>query len=283
MPSPLPDLLAGIRNLAPLPHVALRVLELSQRADVVPRELIGVIQTEPALTAKVLRLTNSAYYGLKRQIASLEEAGNLLGTSTLVNLVLTGCAARYFNEVSAGDDAARRRRWERSISQALAGSLLARVTQSTDKNRAYTAGLLQDIGELVLAPHAALRQAELTAACSHGLTRLEAEADVLGLSHAEVGAQLAQRWNFPDVLTDTIRCHHTPERATSDPALTDVVHLATLVVEELMPATASALPEQHATSLRALERLGLNDQAFAGLLESLARDLEQAREFVTAS
>jgi len=282
MSSQLPEILASIRTLEPLPHVALRVLELSQRTDVVPRDLIQVIQTEPALTAKVLRLTNSAYYGFKRQIASLDEAGNLLGTSTLTNLVLTGCTARYFHAAPAASDATRTRRWERAISQALAASLLARVTQGTDRNRAYTAGLLQDIGELVLERFADAQRAHIESAVAAGMPRLAAEAETLGLSHAEVGARLAQRWNFPELLVDTIRNHHTPERATVDAMLTNVVHLAAHVVEELERERSGDARPGYSSDATALANLGLDAIALAGMHDSLERELEKAREFVEA-
>lgn len=282
MSSQLPEILASIRTLEPLPHVALRVLELSQRADVVPRDLIGVIQTEPALTAKVLRLTNSAYYGFKRQIASLDEAGNLLGTSTLVNLVLTGCTARYFQSTSTASAAVRTQRWERAVAQALAASLLARVTQGTDRNRAYTAGLLQDIGELVLERFADAQRARIEHAVAQGMPRLAAEAETLGLSHAEVGARLAQRWNFPEILVDAIRNHHTPERATVDGMLVNVVHLAAHVVEELERERSGDTRPGYASDETALAHLGLDALALAGLHDALTRELEKAREFVDA-
>ncbi|MFO1010076.1 MAG: HDOD domain-containing protein [Planctomycetota bacterium] len=280
---PTSELLTRIRNLEPMPQVALRVLELSQRKDVVPRELIAVIQTEPALTAKILRLTNSAYYGFKRQIASLDEAGNLLGTATLVNLVLTGCGARYFHECPTRDSGRRAARWKRAVSYALATNLLAKVTQTGDPGRAYTAGLLQDLGELVIdslpAEYAAVYADEL----AHGTPRLDAEQRVFGLSHAEIGARLATRWNFPDVLVDTIRHHHAPERATIDPHLASLVNLAAEVVHELEDEEHPGAEPGCGYSAAALESLGLDLVALSAMHDPLQRELERARDFVDAA
>jgi len=291
MKTKLAEILNTLRSIEPLPHVALRVLELSQRSDVVPRELIEVIQAEPALTAKVLRLTNSAYYGFKRQIASLDEAGNLLGTSTLVNLVLTGCASRYFHDSPALDESVRQQRWRRSVSNALAANLLARIAHGGDRNRAYTAGLLQDLGEVVLDRFVAAERPALEAAHAAGLSRADAETEVFGLSHAEAGARLAQRWNFPDVLIDTIRFHHAPQHATVDPLLANIVHLAHEVVEELdrnahaaaaHPAPALPLAASGATGHRALRALGLDSAALTALQGTLAQELEKARDLIEA-
>ncbi|MBK7877249.1 MAG: HDOD domain-containing protein [Planctomycetes bacterium] len=280
---PPTELLSRIRNLEPMPHVALRVLELSQRKDVVPRELIAVIQTEPALTAKILRLTNSAYYGFKRQIASLDEAGNLLGTGTLVNLVLTGCGARYFHECPTRDDGRRAARWQRAISCALATNLLTKVTQTGDPGRAYTAGLLQDLGELVLDGLPAEYANAFADELAHGVPRLDAEQRVFGLTHAEIGARLATRWNFPEVLIDTIRHHHAPERATVDPHLAALVNLAAEVVHELEDEAHPGADAGCGYSTIALSSLGLDELALSAMHEPLQRELERAREFVDAT
>lgn len=283
MQPPLTELLTRIRSIQPMPQVALRVLELSQRSDVVPKELIDVIQTEPALTAKVLRLVNSAYYGFKRQIASLDEAGNLLGTTAIVNLVLTGCGARYFHDCPTRDAGKNTRRWQRAVSCALATNLLARVTQAGDPGRAYTAALLQDLGELVLdglpAPYAEELERELRS----GMPRLDAERRVYGLHHAEIGARVATRWNFPEVLVDTILCHHAPERAAADAQLAALVNLGASVVEEFEREEHPELGPVYGRSTSALQRLGVDDVALAGMLEPLERELERAREFVEAA
>ena len=89
---PLKDIVQDLRSLEPFPSVATRVLELASDEEVVPSELIEIIQLDPGLTAKVLRLCNSALYGFQREISTLQEAGNLLGVRALVNLVLTSSA-----------------------------------------------------------------------------------------------------------------------------------------------------------------------------------------------
>jgi HD-like signal output (HDOD) protein len=210
----------------------MRVLQLARTEDVIPRELVEVIQTDVAITAKVLKLCNSAYFGFRREIASLQEAGNLLGISTLVNLVLTSCASRYFRDYGRSGMRSRQNRWEESVSNALASSLVA-AEVGVDKPRAYTTGLLMNIGHLVMDRFMPEKQEELWQAMNDGASRLEAEQAVLGLDHAEIGSRLAQRWDLPEILVDSIRCHHRPAEAQQDPRLTSCAHLGEILTQTL--------------------------------------------------
>jgi len=270
-------LLEEIRSLEPLPEVAQRVMTLSQQADVIPRELVAVIHTDAGITAKILKLCNSSLFGFQREIASLPEAGNLLGVRTLVNLVLTSCAGRYFRDYGAGA-AAGRKRWEDSVSCALASSLLAGLCE-VDKPRAYTAGLLMNVGHLVLDRFAPETSELLEAEVARGTSRLDAEEIAVGMNHAELGARLAERWQFPEVLVDTIRNHHTPDDSRSDPALASVAHLgelftASLEMGEGLECLAYEL-NQGAAGLCGIDRSG-----FERIEDLLRGELEKARELV---
>ena len=279
MAQALQDILEEIKSLEPLPQVALRVLSLSAREDVVPSELVAVIQTDAGVTAKVLKLCNSAYYGFRREIASLPEAGNLLGCSTLVNLVLTACAGRYFRDYGRGDARRARASWERSVSTAIASGLLARRQQGVDRNRAYTIGLLQNVGQLVLERFLPEQSSALQAAMAGGMERLQAERAVLGLDHAEIGARLAERWNFPELLVDTIRHHHAPREAAVDPLLTSIAHLAEIVSQRLQRAAVDdgRLYELQASALGVY---GISREDFDALEETLRAEVERACELV---
>jgi putative nucleotidyltransferase with HDIG domain len=273
------EILATIRTLEPLPEVALRVMTLSRRPDVIPREIAECVQTDPATTAKVLRLCNSAYYGFQRVIASLPEAANLLGTRTLTSLVLTSCGACYFRDVGRSSSSARQALWKRSVANALAAGMLARLHGDVDRNRAYTAGLLQDIGRLALDRYLDEERDAIVAEVRSGTPLLEAEQQVLGIDHAEVGARLVERWSFPDVLVDTIRHHHAPEHATVDAELASLVQLGEHVAGALEggEGLAGLLGELADYSL---DLEGLGGLSIGELESMLASELERAREFV---
>lgn len=277
----LDTILSEIKSLEPLPHVALRVMELGARDEVVPADLVAVIETDVAMTAKVLKLSNSAYYGFRREIGSLSEAGNLLGVSALVSLVLTGCAERYFRRARGMDEALQRALWEESVSNAIAAALLAKLSGGVDRNRAYTAGLLQNIGRLVLEHHMRREATEIERVEFTGASRLDAERAVLGVDHAEVGARLCAHWGFPEALVDTVRFHHEPEKAEQDPLMCYSVHLGEQVSLRLALESDPGAP-RYPLAHDALTRLHLEDGVLDGLQALLSREIERAREFVEA-
>lgn len=276
------EILAAIKSLEPLPQVAMRVVQIASHEDVVPRDLVGVIETDAAVTAKVLKLCNSAYYGFKREIGSLPEAANLLGVTTLVNLVLTSCSGRYFRDYGQIDTNTATRLWEESVVDAIASSLIARLEGSVDKNRAYTAGLLQNVGHLVIARHARSTALLVQNEVARGAALLDAEEAVLGMHHAEIGARLAEKWNFPANLADTIRHHHTPESARMDCRLASVTHLGEVVTHSFLSGDPL---QQNPYGLceRAFLLAGIERDAFEMMGEVLATELDKAREFLQAA
>lgn len=280
MPRPIQEILRAVQSLEPLPAVGLKVLELSEKPDLVPGELTELIQTDAALTAKVLKLANSALYGCTREIASIHEAGTRLGTRTLTNLVITGCTARHFRNYGGQDESTVRRAWERSVANAISASLLASISGGVEKHRAYTAGLLQDIGQLVLERHMHAEQQAIQDEMQKGADLLVAEKAVLGLSHADVGARLAARWNLPELLVDTILCHHEPERARCDPLLASFVHLGSQVVQDCGALDQGTDAHNYALHDSALVASGFDAIALASVEERLVQELGRAQELL---
>ncbi len=276
---PLKDLMFEMRSLEPFPGVAARVLEVAGRDEVVPSELIQLVQTDPGITSKVLKLCNSAYYGFQREIASLHEAGNLLGVTTLVNLVLTSSAGKYFRDYGSAKEHSMENRWEQCISNAIGARLIAKRHLKVDPDRAYTAGLLENIGHLVLDRFLDEAIEEIRGMALSGTDLIEAERRVLGLHHAEIGARLSTRWSLPDVLVEVIRHHHEPELAGPDAALAATIHLAEILTQDLARATGS--DELHySINPNALELTGLHLGELTVLSEQLQAELILAKDFI---
>jgi putative nucleotidyltransferase with HDIG domain len=277
----LPAILNEIKSLEPLPQVALQVMALSEREDVTPRELIVIIQTDGGLTAKVLKLSNSAYYGFSREIASLEEAGTMLGTRALFNLVLTSCTGRYFRNYGGCSKETMARVWESSVMTAITASMLARLHGGVDRHRAYTAGLLLNIGRIVLERFVIPFRGAIEAQTRLGVDPIEVERRMFGMHHAEIGAQLAERWGFPASLTDTIRHHHSPECARIDPLMTSFCHLAETITSALELDNG---PDQITLDLsdETLAAAGLDREGLAAIEQTLVGELRKAREMVDA-
>lgn len=271
-----------ILHLRPWPPVALRVLKLSRLPDVGPTELVTVLQTDAAFTAQVLRLCNSAYYGFQREVTSLAEAGNRLGTTTLVNLVLTSCVGESFCGTSQEPGQRPRKLWEHSIMNALGTSWLASIHGGVDRNVAYTAGLLQNIGCSVLDSHLQTLRPEILELRANGMDALQAERAVVGLDHAQIGGRLLRRWGFPDVLVDAVESHHAPEKASVDPVLTSLVHLGGSLTDAI--ALGEGLENlAYTLSDRALGLTGLTVEKLGRMEEALMLELTRARDLVQAA
>ncbi|MCB9907104.1 MAG: HDOD domain-containing protein [Planctomycetes bacterium] len=276
---PLKQIILDMRSLEPFPKVATAVLALASKPGVVPSDLIEVVQTDPGITAKVLRLCNSAYYGFQREVGSLYEAGNMLGLDTLVNLVLTSSASRYFRNYGGAGADRREDLWNRSITQALASRLIAQQYGYANPDRAYTVGLLQNIGEIVLDRFYEAEFRRVQAEVATGRSALQAELVVLGIHHAEIGARLTNEWNLPHYLVDTIRYHHSPQSATADPVLASTVHLA----ETMLDLGNPEIPRvPHEVSVAALELTGLHPSDFDAIHLSLDREIKRATELIAA-
>lgn len=275
----LDEVLEEIKSVEPLPQVATRVIQLAAQEDVIPRDLVGVIQTDAGVTAKVLKLCNSAIYGFKREIASLPEAGNLLGVTTLVNLVLTSCAGRYFRDYGCADPQATLRLWEHSVACAFAANWVGAREGGVDRNRAYTVGLLENLGKLVLSRFVFDRGEEICRELSTGRRPLQVEREMFGLDHAEVGARLAERWSFPALLVDAIRFHHDPQGAQVDVAMASVGHVAEMFAFKLGYGVSAGEPE-YEWRPDALRQCKIAVQELETLQQSLRVELEKARRIL---
>lgn len=275
------EILTEIRSLEPFPEVAIKAMQIASREDAAPEELIEVIEVDAGLVGKVLKLCNSAYYGFQREIASIREAGNLLGVRTLVNLVTTFSSNRYFRDYGRSSSESRRTLWERSVATAMAARLVASLKHEVDADRAYTAGLLQNVGHVVLDRFLSREQDEIRQEVAAGLPLLQAEKSVLGLHHAELGARLTMTWNLPPVLVNSIRYHHQPDYAQGDPALAGVMHLAETVTWAVGYGEGTG-ETTYGVSGNAVDMVGLNRQNFDVLKRLLQREISKAEELVAA-
>ncbi len=278
----LQEILGQIRSLEPFPRVVTWVLDIASRDELIPNELIEVIQTDPGITARVLRVSNSAFYGCQGEIASLKDAGNLLGVSTLVNLVLTCAASNYFRQQGSAAASGQDRLWQCCLTHAVASRLLAERHGRTDPEVAYTAGLLQHVGSLVLDRFYDDGRVFIDTAVRNGDERIDAERKVLGMSHAEIGARLLSRWDMPHALVDTVRFHHKPDQASIDPVLASTTHLA-----ETVGAARIAEEEPDALAYNvsdaALRLTGLGPGDFDVIEVQLRNGLRRATEMLAAA
>lgn len=200
----------SLRDLPALPTVVVRVIEETQRPDVSPVDVERLIGTDQALTAKVLRVVNSAYYGLSGQVSSLGQALIILGMQQVRNMVLSVAALDSLQAKTKRQEDAMQRFWLHSFGTASGAQWLAQYKglAQRDLEIAFTGGILHDIGKLFLFSQFTETYDEILAyAAEAGESVEDAEKKYLGLTHAEVGAEMAKTWKLPDALIGVIGAH----------------------------------------------------------------------------
>jgi len=200
-------LVQEIADLRPLPSVALRVLKIAESEHFSAHELAQTIGADAALTAKVLRLANSAYYGFPRRISTVRDAVVLLGFRAVRSATLATCV---MEAMPRGTDIDDRQFWHYSITVAMLAEVLARSVRAHTEE-AYTAGVLHNIGRLALDHHRPdmLRRAVILAEREE-MTLPEAEMVLLGYTDAQLGGALALHWDFPMELAAAVADHDRP-------------------------------------------------------------------------
>ena len=231
MTIPLENIVDKLEDLPSLPVVVMELLTAIDQEDVDISVLAKKVSHDSALTAKTLRLANSSLYGLQVKVTTIQQAITFLGFQTTRNLItaaaVTGCFAEGL--CPGFDDKAF---WRHSIAVAACCKVIARRLRF-NQDYAFTAGLLHDIGRLVLVSTFAQEYAEAMAyRCEHDSEVLDAERAVMGIDHVQAGATLAEHWNFSETMRLAIANHHDPD-APGAGLLASIVHVANAIVHAL--------------------------------------------------
>ncbi len=227
----LPELIAGTTELAALPATSIRLLELLDDPEVSAAMVAAVIEKDPSLTANLLKLSNSAYYGMRRRVGTVREALLHLGSRTVLTIAFATSMGEIMRGPMSGYRLPRRRLWSHALATAVASArLCGPESPAMTRDRAFTAGLVHDVGKLLL-DRLLQRQIEQLPPCVEAKALLIAERSLLGFDHAQAGAALGEAWNFPPDLVETIGRHHEPPREA--PALVRVVAAANLLAAHI--------------------------------------------------
>ena len=224
-------ILATVKNVPSLPSVVLKLRKYLNDPEVSFDELARVIQHDPGLTANVLQLANSAYFGWSGTIKSVKDAITRLGTNRIFQMVLCMSVAPLVSKPIKGNDLDAGSLWQHSIATAVCAEQLALGLKLKDAEDAFTAGLLHDIGKVVLGTFVDVDDEPIKEIVqSDGLAFNEAEMMVLGVDHAEVASALLADWQLPDEVVETARWHHQPSRANPEhQQMVDLIHVADML------------------------------------------------------
>jgi putative nucleotidyltransferase with HDIG domain len=206
-------LIGTIDSLPPFPRNLVALTELLNQPDVDVDQVVALIQYDPALTALVMRLCNSAYFGAASPASDLREATTRLGFNQIFQLVVSLGTATLLRPPQKGYGIEAGELWRHSVTAAIIGKCIA-VERNDNPSLVFTACLLHDIGKLVLSRSLESQYEQVLAETKRGQSpMLVVEQSLLGFDHAEVGGRLLERWQFPPRLVEAVRFHHDPAAA----------------------------------------------------------------------
>ncbi len=228
--------IAGISNLPTLPEVATRLMQMVNDPDTSAADVAKVISRDVGITSKVLRMANSAFYGIPRTITTVQNAVVLLGMKVVNSLVLSVSVGEIFPSKDKSIREGRRAFWSHSLSCAVASKLIAQKIKRPhllDPEESFCSGLLHDIGKLVLDHYFTeefLKAKEMARDKSIPLS--ETEKEFFGYSHTDVGDWLTSKWELPRDLRTPIIYHHNPSEAPSSREQSYLIHCANFISHE---------------------------------------------------
>ncbi len=269
------EILAKVGNLPPMPAVVQQVMGMMQDPNFSFAKLMETIRLDPGITAHVLRICNSPFYGLRQEVTSLHQAMVLMGSSQLMEILLSREMVGHFQRGQEGYRLAKGELWRHSMACALLVQRLGQRVGFTDEGALFTSALMHDVGKLVLSEFVSKSFAQIEQLVEQGMSFVAAERQVLGVDHALLGAALARQWNFPEVIVGAIAFHHAPDRAPRDRQLTHLVALANLLCVSLGvgPSAEGLATPAPATMFK---EVGLKTRDLDMLLLELKDILDQA-------
>jgi len=275
------DLLKGYVEVSSLPMIHLRLEEAINNQNKSMSDIAKVIREDPGLTARLLRIVNSAFYNFPSKIETISQAVTIVGTQQLSALALATSVMKMFkgmpqNLVSMDSF------WRHSIACGLAARMIGTFRRETKPERFFVAGMLHDIGRLIMYTKLPDVSREILDTAAKQQTILyEEERAKLGFTHAVVGGILLQTWKLPTSLEEIVMYHHNPKAATRYPMETAMVHVADIVVHSMGLGTSGELfvPPMDTD---AWDKLGLSPSVLASVEEQVDRQYQDALQTMLA-
>lgn len=216
-----------VNDMPILPNRVNKIIEITEDPDSTIKDLEKEILKDQSLTARILKLANSAYYGYPRKINTVSQATILLGFQTIKSMTLASTISKMMEAELKGYALEKKDLWTQSQTCAIISRYIAKDINYPKPETAYIGGLLRDIGKTILNFYVEQEYNAIVNKVEYSnMSFLEAEEEILGFNHAQIGEKIANKWNFPEELVEAIGLHHSPENSTIDSTLVSIVHIA---------------------------------------------------------
>jgi len=275
-----------IHNLPTPPMVFTQINKVLNNPNTSAYQIGAIISEDPALTAKVLKLTNSAFYSLPRTVTSVKQAIIILGLDVVRSLVLSASVFETFSKQYNLDKEFLDNFWRHSLSVAFMARIISRTKSFPsflEAEESFSAGLLHDIGKVIIFSHLPdeFTQIKQIVADNPETSWQDVETGVLGFDHAMVGSHLAQKWNLPEDLCDAIRHHHDPESSRNDSFSTHLIHLSDYLSKKLeLDESNKEIMDKLQSCPASWEKLEIDQKQEEELLMLLSTEYIKAETFL---
>ena len=272
-----------VRSLPTLPDVIHKVLTIMGDETTSANKLGSLISYDQAISSRLLKVANSAYYGFLKEIATVQHAIVILGFKEVKSLTMGIAVFDTMKESSTETSLIQEEFWMHSMGSALAGQIICKKIGGTDPETTFTVSLLHDIGKLVLDVFFTQEYAGVLKRVGvNGVNMVEAEEEVMGFSHADVGGWLCERWKLPPLLTLPISFHHQVKKVDKNyMQMTSIVHLADILCKRAHIGNSgdNKIPT---IQIPAQEHLNVKEDDLDKIVEELKQEEDKAKSFLSA-
>jgi putative nucleotidyltransferase with HDIG domain len=274
------QLIKSVNNLPAFPATVHRVSQVISDPDFSVDDLVNIIKYDQSITANVLRICNSPYFGTRYKISSLREAVIYLGRTHILQIVYAAGTSKFYKKIT-GYYWGAAKLWEHSVGVALMSQILAKKIYSFEDPGFFTAGLLHDIGKVVLGEFVYESFQEIMDLVSkRGYSFLEAEQEIIGTNHAELGGEIASLWSFPGEIRDAITYHHRPDlMKNGDDSLSWIIYLADQACM-MMGIGGGADSLAYRGLKEVVNKFDLRQRDFEKSIVLLLKDLDKAKDLL---